>query len=232
MSRPKIPFYKLFPAELLTDRYYAKFTTLERGMAMNLLNQQWIENGVLPSDDDELRMIAGANQDEWEVSRGKILKWFPKTKGGRANRFMQSEWANVDVLYQKRVKAGQARGKQMLSTCSAHDDICSADAQQSKSKSKSKRNTLMVETASLLVQYESNQYDNKPSHPSSQATVLKALEAAMSHESDPKTLGKAYIIYRKKCLARKTYFKAAETFFTDGTFIDYLEDAKKLEVLA
>lgn len=230
MSRPKIPFYKLFPAELLTDRYYGKFTTLERGMAMNLLNQQWLENGVLPSDEEELRTIAGATKEEWAESRDKILKWFPKIKGGRANRFMLSEWQNVDVLYQKRVKAGQARAQHMLSTCSAH-----AEQSKSKSKSKSKRKPTrgdLGEVTSLLASYDGNQYDGKPSAPSSRSTVETALKTALTQESDPMVLARAYILYRKKCLSKKTYFKTAETFFTDGTFLDYLEGAKKVEVLA
>ena len=82
------PFwYKMYPAQFLSDRNIDSMTATELGAFTRLINRQFID-GYLPDDKKLIGRLARLNPEELEEAWGMLDSMFPViSKGVRANRF-------------------------------------------------------------------------------------------------------------------------------------------------
>jgi uncharacterized protein YdaU (DUF1376 family) len=105
---------KLYATEKLADIRWRCKTLAERGAAMSLAMEAWIQEpaGSLPNDAEQLWLLAGARTPkEWQTVSAKVLADY-KIVGNRLVSVELVELAQeMAESHEKRAKAGQIGGK-------------------------------------------------------------------------------------------------------------------------
>jgi uncharacterized protein YdaU (DUF1376 family) len=88
-----------------------------RGVYRELLDSQWdlggvTHGGILPEDEDALRMLAGATAPEWRIAWPLVEPKFPLVTGGRQNSRLEAHRrAAVDEFLARRKGANETNRK-------------------------------------------------------------------------------------------------------------------------
>jgi uncharacterized protein YdaU (DUF1376 family) len=109
MSRPNLFMMPWFPRDFLAST--RGWRLIPRAIYRELLDAQW-EQGGLPADPAELRVLIGATPAEWRAGWPQVEPKFPRyTDGLRRNARMEEHRAKSMAIAKKRAKAGKLGGE-------------------------------------------------------------------------------------------------------------------------
>jgi uncharacterized protein YdaU (DUF1376 family) len=83
-------------------------TTEEHGAYMLLIMQGWTREGLLPLDNDRLRMLARLDVKSWKRSKDTLLAFFTATPDGFRHKRVDRELSNTQAVVEQRRAAGKA----------------------------------------------------------------------------------------------------------------------------
>lgn len=108
MAEPGSTWMPFYIADYLRDTGH--LTVSEHGCYMLLLMQGWPRNGLLPLDDERLRMLGRMNKREWKRSRETILAFFTRTENGYRQKRLDKEISIAGAIVDQRKAAGRTAG--------------------------------------------------------------------------------------------------------------------------
>jgi uncharacterized protein YdaU (DUF1376 family) len=83
-------------------------TTAEHGAYLLLLMQAWTRKGLLPADDERMRMLTRMERKEWARSRDTLLAFFVRDGDHYRNTRLDIELQRAAEIVTERQKAGRA----------------------------------------------------------------------------------------------------------------------------
>lgn len=83
-------------------------TTVEHGAYMLLIMQAWTREGLLPDDDERLRVLCRMTPKQWRLSRSAIMEMFQKVDGGYRHKRVDAELKKANKNREQRQAAGTA----------------------------------------------------------------------------------------------------------------------------
>jgi uncharacterized protein YdaU (DUF1376 family) len=86
-------------------------TAAEHGCYMLLITQAWPRSGLLPLDEERLRLLGRMTKREWKQSRETILAFFTKTERGYRQKRVDKEIGVTEAMIDQRKAAGKASAK-------------------------------------------------------------------------------------------------------------------------
>jgi len=86
---------------------YTDMTAAEQGIYRNLLDELWLRNGVIPSDEKILAKIGGDTR-AWKKARAAVLARFVKTEDGLRNETHDSVAAYAEAQSKRQAARGRA----------------------------------------------------------------------------------------------------------------------------
>lgn len=96
----------LYVSDYLADT--AHLSTEEHGAYFLLLMHAWVNNGVLPDDDERLRRITRMEAKAWKASKSELRAFFYQHEGVLRHHRVDTELQRAQVLVNQRSEAGKA----------------------------------------------------------------------------------------------------------------------------
>ena len=99
----RVPAFRFYPGDFLTDRYVRAMPMEARGAYITLLCVEWIE-GQLPDDPDQLAPLAGATRAEFRKVWPFIEPCFERRDGALYQKRLEAE-RQKQAEYRERMSA-------------------------------------------------------------------------------------------------------------------------------
>lgn len=96
----------LYVSDYLADT--AHLSTEEHGAYFLLLMHAWVNNGVLPDDDERLRRITRMEAKAWKSSKSELRAFFYQHEGVLRHHRVDTELQRAQALVNQRSEAGKA----------------------------------------------------------------------------------------------------------------------------
>lgn len=110
----RLPYFKFYPGDWLSDRKVRRLSPDARALYWDLLAVAWKEGGI-PADTTELAVDAG----QWGFTRRRFEKawqqveqfWVHGANGSLVNPRQEEERVKALAVYEQRVEAGRKGGR-------------------------------------------------------------------------------------------------------------------------
>lgn len=111
MSHTKRPWMRLWCRRLMASTTWQNLDAAGRGVYLELIMEAFVRDEPLPKDEDELRLMARATEDEWSRAWPIIKRKFKETEGGLVNSVVEDEKTHFLSLSKAGAKGNEMRWK-------------------------------------------------------------------------------------------------------------------------